>query len=78
VAIAVVLLALAAYRAGRPGRALTIVALVLIQIALGIETLLSGVGLPIAVAHQATAALLLAAMIWAAHGIGAPQHNRRN
>jgi cytochrome c oxidase assembly protein subunit 15 len=78
VAIAVALLALAAYRAGRPVRALTIVALVLIQIALGIETLLSGVSLPIAVAHQATAALLLAAMIWAAHGIGAPQHNRRN
>jgi len=50
---------------------------VLIQIGLGIETLLSGVDLPIAVAHQATAALLLAAMIWAAHGIGTPQQMRR-
>ncbi len=77
VAIAVMLLAYAAYRAGRPLRALTIVALVLIQIALGIETLLSGVALPIAVTHQATAALLLAAMIWAAHGIGTPRQARR-
>ena len=44
---------------------------------LGIETLLSGVALPLAVAHQATGALLLAAMIWAAHGIGTPARNRR-
>jgi len=47
------------------------------QITLGIETLLTGVQLPIAVAHQATAALLLAAMLWAAHGVGIPRGGRR-
>ena len=77
VAIAVGMLALAAYRAGRHGRALAVVVLVLIQIVLGIETLLRGVALPLAVAHQATAALLLAAMIWNAHGIGTPRQNSR-
>jgi cytochrome c oxidase assembly protein subunit 15 len=76
VAAAVLLLALAAWHARRPGRAVVIVALVAVQIALGIETLLSGVNLHLAVAHQATAALLLAAMIWAAHGVGTPKRGR--
>jgi len=77
VAGAVFLLSLAAWRAGRPARAVTLMALVAAQIALGIETLLTGVDLHIAVTHQATAALLLAAMIWAAHGVGEPQRGRR-
>jgi len=77
VAIAVCLLALASWRARRPVRAIVLMLLVGVQIALGIETLLSGVQLPIAVTHQATAALLLAAMIWAAHGIGEPRTGRR-
>jgi cytochrome c oxidase assembly protein subunit 15 len=40
------------------------------QIVLGIATLLSGVEFWIAVAHQAMAALLLAAMVAAAHVLG--------
>jgi len=77
VAIAVFLLALAAWRARRPVRSVMLMLLVGAQISLGVETLLSGVQLPIAVAHQATAALLLAAMIWAAHGVGTPRTGRR-
>ena len=77
VAAAVFLLALAAWRRRFQGRAILLVALVGAQIALGIETLLTGVQLSIAVAHQATAALLLAAMIWAAHGVGVPVRGRR-
>jgi cytochrome c oxidase assembly protein subunit 15 len=77
VAVAVCLLALASWRARRPVRGIVLMLLVGVQIALGIETLLSGVQLPIAVTHQATAALLLAAMIWAAHGIGEPRIGRR-
>lgn len=77
VALAAFLLAMAAWRARRQGRAIVLVALVAVQIALGIHTLLGGVQLHVAVAHQATAALLLAAMIWAAHGVGIPQRGRR-
>jgi cytochrome c oxidase assembly protein subunit 15 len=77
VALAVFLLAMAAWRARYPGRAIVIVALVAVQIVLGVETLLSGVDLHLAVTHQATAALLLAAMIWAAHGVGTPSRGRR-
>lgn len=77
VAAAAFLLAMAAWRARHPQRAILVVVLVALQIGLGVETLLSGVSLHIAVTHQATAALLLAAMIWAAHGIGMPQRGRR-
>ena len=77
VAAAVFLLALAAWRARRPLRSVVLMLLVGAQITLGIETLLTGVQLPIAVAHQATAALLLAAMLWAAHGVGIPRGGRR-
>lgn len=77
VAIAVFLLALAAWRARHPFRSAVLMLLVGAQIALGVETLLSGVRLSVAVAHQATAALLLAAMIWAAHGVGAQTGARR-
>ena len=70
VAIAVALLARAAWTRGQYGPALLVVAAVLAQIMLGIATLLSGVALPLAVLHQATAALLLGAAIWTAHGLG--------
>ncbi|MDP9086840.1 MAG: COX15/CtaA family protein [Pseudomonadota bacterium] len=40
------------------------------QIVLGIGTVLSGVALPLAVAHQAVGALLLAANVWGAHILG--------
>jgi len=69
-AAAVLSLAWAAHRAGVKGASHAIVTLVVIQIGLGIATLMSGVALPIAAAHQIVAALLLASVIWAAHGIG--------
>jgi len=54
----------------RAHRAAAAVALlVATQIALGIATLLSGVDLPIAVAHQANAALLLISAVVAAHAV---------
>jgi cytochrome c oxidase assembly protein subunit 15 len=70
VAMAVALLARSAWREGSTTPALLAIGLVAVQIALGIATLLSGVALPIAVAHQATAALLLGSVIWCAHAIG--------
>jgi len=57
-------------RQARAHRAAAAVAvLVATQIALGIATLLSGVDLPIAVAHQANAALLLIGTVAAAHAV---------
>ena len=50
--------------------ALAVVAAVILQILLGIATLLSGVALWIAVSHQAMAALLLGAIVWASHRLG--------
>lgn len=72
VAIALALLANTAWRRGDRSGARWVVALVAIQIALGISTLLSGVALPIAVMHQANAALLLAATIRVAHRLRLP------
>jgi len=43
------------------------------QILLGISTVTSGVALPLAAAHQAVGALLLAAVVWGAHAIGQDQ-----
>lgn len=40
------------------------------QILLGIATVLSGISLPLAVAHQAVGALVLGAAVWAAHNVG--------
>jgi cytochrome c oxidase assembly protein subunit 15 len=40
------------------------------QILLGIATVMSGVALPLAVAHQAVGALLLGTTVWGAHVIG--------
>jgi len=77
VAAVVFLLGIAGWRAGQQARATALMALVAIQITLGVETLLSGVSLAIAVTHQAVAALLLAAMVWAAHGLGMPIRGRR-
>jgi len=50
-----------------------VVAALACQIGLGIETLLSGVRIDIAVAHQGMAALLLAALLTAAHAVGTPR-----
>ena len=40
------------------------------QIILGILTVLTGIALPLAVLHQATGALLVAATVWGAHEVG--------
>ena len=63
-------LAVRAWRAGLRAEAATLAAAVTAQILLGILTLLSGVQIDIAVAHQGMAALLLIAMVTAAHRLG--------
>jgi heme a synthase len=70
VAAIALLLARAARARGVTGAAHAVLALVALQIALGIATLLSGVALPVAVLHQAVAAALLGGFVWAAHAIG--------
>ncbi|MDO9486889.1 MAG: COX15/CtaA family protein [Sphingomonadaceae bacterium] len=55
------------WRAGAGSRAVALGLAVLMQFALGVATLLSGVNIVLGVAHQAGAAVLLAATIWAAH-----------
>ena len=70
VAAAALVLAAGAWRRGHRQAAGALSAAVILQILLGILTLLSGVELSIAVAHQATAALLLAAALVTAHRLG--------
>jgi heme a synthase len=43
------------------------------QIVLGVLTVLSGIAIWLAVLHQATGALLVAATVWGAHKLGAPE-----
>ena len=50
--------------------AIAVIATVVAQILLGIATLVSGVELWIAVAHQGMAALVIAALVAAAHRLG--------
>ncbi|TAK08300.1 MAG: heme A synthase [Rhizorhabdus sp.] len=69
-AFAVLALARAARNRGATGPVHAIAALVILQILLGIATLMTGVQIGIAVAHQAVAVLLLAATLWAAHWLG--------
>jgi cytochrome c oxidase assembly protein subunit 15 len=66
----VVWLGTRAWSQGLRSEATMLVGAIVIQILLGILTLLSGVQIDIAVAHQGMAALLLAAMILAAHRLG--------
>ncbi|WP_206185429.1 COX15/CtaA family protein [Sphingosinicella sp. CPCC 101087] len=70
VAALVVWLGTRAWSQGLRSEATMLVGAVVIQILLGILTLLSGVQIDIAVAHQGMAALLLAAVILAAHRLG--------
>jgi len=62
-----------AWRAGHgpvmPGRAALLLAAVLLQVALGIATLMLVVPLPLAVTHQAGAVVLLSATLYALHGL---------
>ncbi len=53
--------------AGAHGPARALALAVFAQFALGVLTVLSGVALPLGVAHQACGALLVAATVWAAH-----------
>ncbi|HZH07545.1 MAG TPA: COX15/CtaA family protein, partial [Lautropia sp.] len=70
VAAFVIWLGLRAWRGGLSLPATAVIGSVTVQILLGIATLLSGVELWIAVAHQAMAALLLAAIVVTAHQLG--------
>ena len=70
VAFLVVLLAWQAWKRGQYLHSMGAVAAVAFQIVLGILTLLSGVALWIAVAHQGMAALLLCAVVATAHRLG--------
>lgn len=69
-AAGLVTLALATMRAGAPRTAAILIGLVACQIVLGIATLLSGVEIVVAVAHQANVALTLIAATAAAHAVG--------
>ncbi|MDB5686407.1 MAG: Heme synthase [Rhizorhabdus sp.] len=72
--IAALLTARGAKAAGATGPVHAIATLIILQIMLGIATLMTGVAIPIAAAHQAVAALLLAAMVTAAHRIGSTKN----
>ena len=69
-AAAIVVLAARNLKAGQPRIATLVVAAVTVQIVLGIATILSGVQLWIGVAHQGMAALLVGAVVLAAHRLG--------
>jgi cytochrome c oxidase assembly protein subunit 15 len=70
VAAMVVLLADAAWRKGHRNHASVLLVAVGLQISLGISTLLSGVRIPIAAAHQGMAVLLLATILTVSHRLG--------
>lgn len=67
VGAALFLLAARAHRWGAPKQGAALMALVALQIGIGIATLLTGVELWIAVAHQAVGALLVAATVACCH-----------
>ena len=69
VAAAALWLALAAWTKGHRGDAALLAGAVVAQLLLGILTILSGVQIDIAIAHQGMAALLLAAMVSVAHDL---------
>jgi cytochrome c oxidase assembly protein subunit 15 len=69
-AVAVVMVAYFALRGGNRVAAIAIGVAVVAQILLGIATLLSGVQIDLAVAHQAMATLLLGAVVWGSHALG--------
>jgi cytochrome c oxidase assembly protein subunit 15 len=67
-AIAALLLARKAKAAGAKGAVHAIATFLTLQILLGIATLITGVDIVVAVAHQGVAVLLLASLLWATHG----------
>ena len=68
--VAVMTVAHGAAKTGARNAAIAIAVAVVVQILLGIATLISGVAIPIAVAHQATGTLLLGALVWGGHAFG--------
>ncbi len=73
---AVMLLARGAKRAHARPASIALHSAVGIQILLGIATVMSGIALPLAAAHQAVGALLVACAVWAAHAAGRRQVER--
>ncbi len=67
VAGAALLIASRLWQAGAGMRAWALAAAVVAQFALGVATVLTGVAIPLGVAHQAMGALLVASTVWAAH-----------
>ena len=67
VAAAALWIASRLYRAGAGIRAVALGSLVLLQFVLGVSTVVYGVPIAVAAAHQACAVLLLASAVWAAH-----------
>ena len=76
VAAVLVWLGARAWRRGFRADAALLIGAVFAQLLLGILTLLSGVQIDIAVAHQGMAALLLAALVTAAHRLGGPPREK--
>jgi cytochrome c oxidase assembly protein subunit 15 len=70
VAAMIALLAASAWRRGRSRYAVALLVAVALQITLGISTLLSGVMIPLAAAHQGMAVLLLATLLATSHALG--------
>jgi heme a synthase len=70
VAAAALMLALRAWRRGIRRSAVLLIVIVVAQILLGIATLLTGVDIVVAVLHQGTAVLLLAAVLVTSHRLG--------
>jgi heme a synthase len=68
--VAVVMLASRVKRAGGRPASVALHALLGVQIALGIATVMTGVNITLAVAHQAVGALLVASFAWGAHVLG--------
>ena len=68
--VALVVLARRVKRAGDRAPSIAIHSAIGIQILLGIATVMSGVALWLAVAHQVVGALLVAATAWGAHSLG--------
>ncbi|MDH7638903.1 COX15/CtaA family protein [Sphingomonas oryzagri] len=75
--VAVVTVARFAKQVGNSRAAIAIVVVVVAQILLGIATLLSGVRIEVAVAHQAVATILLGTLIWGCHAIGEAETTAR-
>jgi len=69
-AAVLILLARRAKAAGSRGASIALNAAVGTQIILGIATVMSGIVLPLAVAHQGIGATIVLATAWAAHSIG--------